>query len=41
MDTMISDLSVAWNIPYIKCGIFGKERITKINRLREIESKIK
>ncbi len=40
-DSMISDLAVGWDIPYIKCGIFGKERLTKINRLKYIENKIK
>jgi len=41
MDTMISELSVAWNVPFIKCGISGKERLRKINRLKEIEREIK
>ncbi|MEK6934366.1 MAG: hypothetical protein AABW46_00650 [Nanoarchaeota archaeon] len=40
-DNIISDLAVAWDIPYIKCGIFGKERLSKINRLKEIENMIK
>ena len=41
MDTMISELAVAWNLPFIKCGISGKERLIKINRLKEIEKEIK
>ena len=41
MDATISHLAVAWNIPYIKCGIFGKEREAKINELIKIEKYIK
>ncbi len=40
MDTMISDLAVAWEIPYIKTGIHGKERECKLQRLVEIEGQI-
>lgn len=40
MDDSIADLAVAWNCPYIKCGIYGKEREAKINRLIEIEWEI-
>jgi len=40
MDTTLADLAVAWGVPYIKCGVFGKERLAKINRLREIEKEI-
>lgn len=36
MDSFISDLAVATKAPLIKCGIFGKERIAKLNRLRKI-----
>ena len=41
MDNTISHLAVAWNIPYIKCGIVGKERKAKINELIRIEQEIK
>ncbi len=37
MDTMIADLAVAWEIPYIKTGIHGKERECKLQRLADIE----
>ncbi len=37
MDATIADLAVAWNIPYIKTGIYGKERKAKLLRLKEIE----
>ncbi|MBI5871992.1 hypothetical protein HZB88_02805 [archaeon] len=40
MDDIISDLAVAWDCPYIKCGIFGKEREAKIKRLIRIEESI-
>ncbi len=40
MDTTISHLAVGWQCPYIKCGIFGKERSVKINELRYIEREI-
>ena len=39
-DATISHLAVAWNIPYIKCGIFGKERKAKIDELIKIEKEI-
>ncbi|MBU4241840.1 MAG: hypothetical protein KKF52_01275, partial [Nanoarchaeota archaeon] len=35
MDTTIADLAVAWNIPYIKTGIYGKERKAKLLRLKK------
>ncbi|MDI6737439.1 MAG: enolase C-terminal domain-like protein [Nanoarchaeota archaeon] len=38
MDTMIADLAVAWEIPYIKTGIHGKERECKLQRLADIEA---
>jgi len=41
MDTTIADLAVGWEIPYIKCGIVGKERVVKLNRLKNIEKNIK
>ncbi len=37
MDTSIADLAVAWRIPYIKTGIYGKEREAKLKRLIQIE----
>lgn len=40
MDATISHLAVAWDIPYIKCGIVGKEREAKINELIKIEEEI-
>ncbi|MBI2499210.1 hypothetical protein HYV88_03120 [Candidatus Woesearchaeota archaeon] len=40
-DSIIADLAVGWNISFIKLGIFGKERLTKINRLKYIEDEIK
>ena len=39
-DTTISHLAVAWEIPYIKCGISGKERVVKINELKNIEKQL-
>ena len=41
MDTMISHLAVAWEIPYIKLGIYGKERAAKIKELIRIEKMTK
>lgn len=41
LDNTISHLAVAWNIPLIKCGIYGKERQAKINELIKIERKIR
>lgn len=40
VDPMISDLAVGFEIPYIKCGIDGKERMTKLNRLKTIENQL-
>jgi len=40
-DATIADLAVAWNIPYIKTGILGKERFAKLNRLLKIERMIR
>jgi len=40
MDATIAHLVVAWEIPYIKCGIFGKERQAKLNELVKIEEEI-
>lgn len=36
-DYLIADLAVGWEIPFIKCGIFGAERRAKLNRIIEIE----
>ena len=41
MDATISELAVAFNIPVIKCGIYGKEREIKINELIKIEKELK
>lgn len=40
-DDMISHLAVAWEIPYIKTGIHGKERRAKLATLEKIEQDIK
>ncbi|MBU2633832.1 MAG: enolase [Nanoarchaeota archaeon] len=40
LDYSISDLAVGFEIPIIKCGIFGKEREAKLNRLVKIEKEI-
>lgn len=40
MDATISHLAVAWDIPYIKCGIHGKERKAKLNELVKIEGEM-
>ena len=40
LDFTISDLAVAWEIPIIKTGILGKERLAKLNRLVKIEREI-
>ena len=40
MDSSIADLAVAWRIPFIKTGIYGKEREVKLKRLVQIEKKI-
>ncbi|MDP3728049.1 MAG: enolase C-terminal domain-like protein [bacterium] len=39
MDSIIADLATAWHIPYIKTGIFGKEREVKLQRLVELENR--
>lgn len=39
-DTTIAHLAVAWEIPFIKCGISGKERVIKINELKNIEKQL-
>lgn len=40
MDTTISHLAVAWQCPFIKCGIAGKERSIKLNELKYIEREL-
>jgi len=40
MDSTISDLAVGFNIPVIKCGVFGREREAKISRLIDIEKSL-
>jgi enolase len=40
-DNTIAHLAVAWDIPYIKTGIKGKERLAKLNELVRIEKEIK
>lgn len=40
-DATISHLAVAWNIPVIKCGIYGKERQAKLKELLKIEEEIR
>ena len=41
MDASISHLAVGFEIPIIKCGIYGKERISKLDELRKIQKQIK
>lgn len=41
MDASISHLAVAWNIPIIKCGIYGKERQAKLKELLKIEEELR
>ena len=40
MDPIISHFAVAWNIPYIKCGIYGKERTVKLKELELIKEQM-
>jgi enolase len=40
-DSFIADLAVGTESPIIKCGIFGKEREAKLDRLVEIWEKVK
>ncbi|MFC1686244.1 enolase C-terminal domain-like protein [Nanoarchaeota archaeon] len=37
LDSTIADLAVAWEIPMIKTGILGKERLAKLHKLLKIE----
>jgi enolase len=41
LDDSIADLGVGFKIPMIKCGIYGKERKTKLDRLRKISREIR
>ena len=41
MDNSIAHLAVAWKIPYIKTGIYGKEREAKLKELIKIEKELK
>ena len=40
MDATISHLAVAWNMPYIKTGIYGPERRVKLKELLKIEKEM-
>lgn len=40
MDASLAHLAVGWRIPYIKIGIFGKEREVKLQELIKIEKEI-
>lgn len=40
MDATISHLAVGWGIPFIKCGIYGKEREIKLKELIKIEGQL-
>ncbi len=40
MDPMIAHLAVAWDMDYIKTGIFGKEREVKLKELVKIEKEL-
>lgn len=40
MDNALADLAVGFKADYIKCGIFGKERLIKLKRLIEIEREL-
>ncbi len=40
LDTVISDLALAWEADFIKTGIFGNEREAKLKRLIEIEKRM-
>ena len=41
MDSMISHLAVGFEIPYIKLGIYGKERVAKVRELIKIEKSMR
>jgi enolase len=40
-DTMIADLAVGMATPYLKLSVYGKERLAKMQRLKEIYDSIK
>ncbi len=40
MDNTIAHLAIGWQIPIIKTGILGKERLAKLNELLRIERQI-
>ncbi len=40
-DSFIADLAVGIGAPLIKCGIYGKERTAKLDRLKEIWKELK
>ncbi|MGB9675219.1 MAG: hypothetical protein ACP5IJ_00555 [Candidatus Nanoarchaeia archaeon] len=40
LDTTIADLAFAWQVPFVKFGIGGKERLVKLQRLLKIEESI-
>jgi enolase len=37
MDATIAHLAFAWQAPFVKFGIAGKERLAKLNELIKIE----
>ena len=41
MDASISQLAAGFEIPIIKCGIYGKERTAKLKELKTIEKEMK
>ncbi|MFH1332363.1 MAG: phosphopyruvate hydratase [archaeon] len=41
MDMWLSHLAVGWQIPIIKCSIFGKERVVKLKELKNIQGQLK
>jgi len=38
LDPLIGELAVAWKIPYVKMGIYGKERKVKLKAIEKIEN---
>lgn len=41
LDDTIADLGFAWQVDFIKTPVVGKERIAKVNRLIEIEKRLR
>jgi len=41
LDASISQLATGFEIPIIKCGIYGKERVAKLKELKKIEQEMK